>query len=274
MELRRRTPATSRAFINTRRAKFKDPRVRQALGLAFDFEWMNRQMMYNAYTRVRGFFNASDFEAKGMPGRGAGGSLPKRTCLKKCSPKKRRCRRPEPAGQPARQPAQGARPGRRPAGPTATARCVTPRASRSPSSTSIAAAASGWSRLLPGARQARHRRRVSPRRLRAHPQAARRVRFRHLHGSHSGQRVAGAELLDRFGSQSADTEGSSNLMGIKDRRSTRSSISRCLRARARSSSRGCARSTGCCATTTSSSRSGMRAPSASRTAPGSSSNRR
>jgi len=42
--------------------------VRQALGLAFDFEWMNRQLMYNAYTRVRGFFNASDFEAKGLPG--------------------------------------------------------------------------------------------------------------------------------------------------------------------------------------------------------------
>jgi len=55
-------------LINTRREKFKDPRVRQALGLAFDFEWMNRQMMYNAYTRVRGFFNASDFEAKGLPG--------------------------------------------------------------------------------------------------------------------------------------------------------------------------------------------------------------
>ena len=55
-------------LINTRREKFKDPRVRQALGLAFDFEWMNRQMMYNAYTRVRGFFNESDFEAKGLPG--------------------------------------------------------------------------------------------------------------------------------------------------------------------------------------------------------------
>jgi len=55
-------------LINTRRERFKDVRVRQALGLAFDFEWMNRQLMYNAYTRVRGFFNASDFEAKGLPG--------------------------------------------------------------------------------------------------------------------------------------------------------------------------------------------------------------
>ncbi len=55
-------------LINTRREKFKDPRVRQALGLAFDFEWLNRQLFYNTYTRVRGYFNASDFEAKGMPG--------------------------------------------------------------------------------------------------------------------------------------------------------------------------------------------------------------
>ena len=55
-------------LINTRREKFKDPRVREALGLAFDFEWMNRQFFYNSYTRVRGFFNASDFEATGLPG--------------------------------------------------------------------------------------------------------------------------------------------------------------------------------------------------------------
>ncbi len=55
-------------LINTRREKFKDPRVREALALAFDFEWMNRKLFYNAYIRVRGFFNGSDFEAKGMPG--------------------------------------------------------------------------------------------------------------------------------------------------------------------------------------------------------------
>ena len=55
-------------LINMRREKFKDARVREALALAFDFEWMNRRLMYNAYTRVRGFFNASDFEAQGLPG--------------------------------------------------------------------------------------------------------------------------------------------------------------------------------------------------------------
>ncbi len=55
-------------LINTRREKFKDPRVREALGLAFDFEWMNRKLFYKSYIRVRGFFNGSDFEAKGLPG--------------------------------------------------------------------------------------------------------------------------------------------------------------------------------------------------------------
>ncbi len=55
-------------LINTRREKFKDARVREAIGLAMDYEWMNRQLFYNSYTRVRGFFNASDFEAEGLPG--------------------------------------------------------------------------------------------------------------------------------------------------------------------------------------------------------------
>jgi microcin C transport system substrate-binding protein len=55
-------------LFNTRRDKFKDVRVRQAIALAMDYEWMNRQLFYNAYTRVRGYFVASDFEAKGKPG--------------------------------------------------------------------------------------------------------------------------------------------------------------------------------------------------------------
>jgi microcin C transport system substrate-binding protein len=55
-------------LINVRRDKFKDPRVREALTLAFDFEWMNRRLMYNSYIRSRSYFNNSDFEAKGLPG--------------------------------------------------------------------------------------------------------------------------------------------------------------------------------------------------------------
>ena len=69
MELKSKNAGDFQGYlINTRREKFKDPRVREALGLAFDFEWMNRKLFYSAYIRVRGFFNGSDFEAKGLPG--------------------------------------------------------------------------------------------------------------------------------------------------------------------------------------------------------------
>ena len=54
-------------MFNTRLPKFKDARVRQAIGLAMDYEWMNRQLFYQAYTRVRGYFVGSDFEAKDLP---------------------------------------------------------------------------------------------------------------------------------------------------------------------------------------------------------------
>ena len=54
-------------LLNTRLPKLSDPRVREALGLAMDYEWMNRQLFYNAYTRVRGYFVGSPFEAKGLP---------------------------------------------------------------------------------------------------------------------------------------------------------------------------------------------------------------
>lgn len=54
-------------IFNTRLPKFADPRVRQAIGLAMDFEWLNRQIFYGAYTRVNGYFTNSEFEAKGLP---------------------------------------------------------------------------------------------------------------------------------------------------------------------------------------------------------------
>jgi microcin C transport system substrate-binding protein len=54
--------------LNTRREMFKDVRVRQALGLAFDYEWMNRQLFYNAYQRVNGLFGNTDCAATGLPG--------------------------------------------------------------------------------------------------------------------------------------------------------------------------------------------------------------
>jgi microcin C transport system substrate-binding protein len=53
--------------LNTRRPQLSDPRVRQALGLAFDFEWMSRQMFYGAYRRVSGLFGNTDCAASGLP---------------------------------------------------------------------------------------------------------------------------------------------------------------------------------------------------------------
>jgi microcin C transport system substrate-binding protein len=54
-------------FINTRREKFKDPRVREAVICAFDFEWTNKTVMYGAYARTRSPFQNSDMVAEGPP---------------------------------------------------------------------------------------------------------------------------------------------------------------------------------------------------------------
>ena len=54
-------------FINTRREKFRDPRVREALGNAFDFEWTNKTIMYGAYVRTHSPFQNSDMMAIGPP---------------------------------------------------------------------------------------------------------------------------------------------------------------------------------------------------------------
>lgn len=68
-EFKHRQPSGFQSYVlNTRRAQFKDVRVRQALGLAMDYEWMNRQMFYNAYQRVNGLFGNTDCQASGLPG--------------------------------------------------------------------------------------------------------------------------------------------------------------------------------------------------------------
>jgi microcin C transport system substrate-binding protein len=54
-------------FINMRRDKFKDPRVREALINAFDFEWTNKTIMYGAYARTVSPFQNSDMVAEGAP---------------------------------------------------------------------------------------------------------------------------------------------------------------------------------------------------------------
>ncbi|MFL9923263.1 extracellular solute-binding protein [Herbaspirillum lusitanum] len=67
-EFRHSNGAGMQGFVmNLRREQFKDPRVRQAIGLALDYEWMNRQLFYNQYTRIYSFFNNSELAATGTP---------------------------------------------------------------------------------------------------------------------------------------------------------------------------------------------------------------
>ncbi len=61
-------PSLQGWFFNTRRPKFADPRTREGLGLAFDFEWTNQNLFFGLYSRVQSYFEKSDFKADGLPG--------------------------------------------------------------------------------------------------------------------------------------------------------------------------------------------------------------
>jgi microcin C transport system substrate-binding protein len=54
-------------FLNIRRDKFKYAKLRQAIGLAFDFEWTNANIMYGVYARTNSFFQNSPMAAQGSP---------------------------------------------------------------------------------------------------------------------------------------------------------------------------------------------------------------
>ena len=54
-------------MINTRREKFKDARLREAFVYAFDFEWANKNLMFNSYARTHSCFQNTDMMAKGKP---------------------------------------------------------------------------------------------------------------------------------------------------------------------------------------------------------------
>jgi peptide/nickel transport system substrate-binding protein len=61
-------PKPSFNFVfNTRRAIFSDIRVREAIALLFDFEWVNRSIFFGLYRRSAGFFDGSELSAVGRP---------------------------------------------------------------------------------------------------------------------------------------------------------------------------------------------------------------
>ncbi len=61
-------PRPMQAFVyNIQRPFFSDRRVREALGYALDFEWMNENLFYNQYKRTRSYFQNTEYEAKGLP---------------------------------------------------------------------------------------------------------------------------------------------------------------------------------------------------------------
>ena len=67
-EIRHFSPTGMQAFVyNTRRALFSDPKVREALAYAFDFEWTNRNLFFGQYTRTESYFSNSDLAATGLP---------------------------------------------------------------------------------------------------------------------------------------------------------------------------------------------------------------
>ena len=207
-------------LINLRRDKFKDPRVRQAIGLAFDFEWMNRQMMYNSYTRVRGFFNASDFEAKGLPG---ADELKVLMPLKKDLPEEVFTQ--EVPLPPSTNPPGSLRENLRKARDLLaeagwTYRDGALRNQKGEPFTIEYLDSGGGERLVAPYFQALAKLGIEGEYRRADFALIRKrldvFDFDIFTVRIPGSEAPGAELLDRFGSESADTEGSSNLMGIKN----------------------------------------------------------
>jgi len=67
-EIQHQNSSGMQAFVmNTRRDKFADSRVRQALGYAFDFEWTNKNIFFSAYSRTHSYFSNSEMSATALP---------------------------------------------------------------------------------------------------------------------------------------------------------------------------------------------------------------
>jgi len=68
LELPDNTPRGFTGFVfNTRRPIFQDVRVRQAIGMLFDFEWSNKNVFYDQYVRAKSYFPNSDYGTTDFP---------------------------------------------------------------------------------------------------------------------------------------------------------------------------------------------------------------
>jgi peptide/nickel transport system substrate-binding protein len=66
--LKNETPKGLEGFVfNTRRPIFRDIRLREALGMMFDFEWVNANLYSGLYTRTKSFFDDSELSSAGRP---------------------------------------------------------------------------------------------------------------------------------------------------------------------------------------------------------------
>jgi len=67
-QIKNELPSGMQGFgYNLRRPLFQDPKVRQALGYGFDFEWSNKNLFYGLYARTRSYFDNSELAATGAP---------------------------------------------------------------------------------------------------------------------------------------------------------------------------------------------------------------
>ncbi len=67
-KIKHRIPTGMQGIVlNTRRPQLADPRVREALTYAFDFEWTNKALFHDSYTRTESYFSNSDYANEGLP---------------------------------------------------------------------------------------------------------------------------------------------------------------------------------------------------------------
>ncbi|CCO47809.1 putative ABC-type oligopeptide/dipeptide transport system, periplasmic component [Vibrio nigripulchritudo SOn1] len=67
-EITHSIPQAMQGFIfNVQSPVFQDARVREALTYAMDFEWMNKNLFYNQYSRTSSYFQNTEYQAKALP---------------------------------------------------------------------------------------------------------------------------------------------------------------------------------------------------------------